>query len=127
MLRAVHHAQLTVPKGAEAEARRFYREQLGIPEIPKPEALRARGGFWLELGTFQIHVGEEDGVERRRTKAHLAFEVDDLAKIRAVITGLGLELKDGIPIPGMDRFECRDPFGNRLELLQRAAVERPAR
>ena len=121
MLRAVHHAQLTVPRGAEAEARRFYCDVLGLLEIDKPEVLRPRGGFWLQLGTFQIHVGEEDGVDRRRTKAHLAFEVEDLAKLRAVIAGLGLEVKDGIPIPGMDRFECRDPFGNRIEFLQRTA------
>jgi hypothetical protein len=26
---------------------------------------------------------------------------------------------EGIPVPGFDRFEFRDPFGNRVELLQR--------
>ena len=25
---------------------------------------------------------------------------------------------ESIPIPGHDRFECRDPFGNRLEFIQ---------
>jgi catechol 2,3-dioxygenase-like lactoylglutathione lyase family enzyme len=108
-----------VPRGVEADARRFFCDELGLREIPKPPVLAARGGFWLELGAVQIHVGTEDAVDRRRTKAHLAFEVDDLAGVRARIEALGLELHDGDPVPGLARFECRDPFGNRLEFVQR--------
>jgi len=51
------------------------------------------------------------------TKAHLGFEVDDLAKMRALL--LGLEIIEGEPIPGLNRFECRDPFGNRMEFVQK--------
>jgi hypothetical protein len=29
--------------------------------------------------------------------------------------------EDGIQLPGLRRFECRDPFGNRLELLSLVA------
>jgi catechol 2,3-dioxygenase-like lactoylglutathione lyase family enzyme len=118
VIRALHHAQITVPRGAEDAARRFFCDALGLREVPKPEALRVRGGFWLALGAVQIHVGTEDHVERRRTKAHLAFEVDDLAATRALIEGLGLEIRDGEPVPGLRRFECRDPFGNRLEFVR---------
>ncbi len=113
MILALHHAQLTVPKGAEPKAREFYCGQLGLTEVPKPEALLGRGGFWLQLGAVQIHVGTEDGVDRLRTKAHLGFEVDDLAGMRALIKKLGLEIHDGERIPGLERFEFRDPFGNR--------------
>lgn len=119
MIMALHHAQLTVPRDAEAAARQFYCERLGLHEVPKPEALRGRGGFWIELGPVQIHIGTEDGVERQRTKAHLGFEVDDLASMRALIEGLGLEISDGVPIPGLSRFEFRDPFGNRMEFVQK--------
>ncbi len=69
----VQHAQITIPTGAEAEARKFYCEFLGLDEIPKPEALQTRGGFWLEVGAFQIHVGTEDGFDRTKTKAHIAY------------------------------------------------------
>ena len=119
-IRRLHHAQLTIPSGAEPEAREFYCGLLGLTEVPKPESLAGRGGFWLELGDAQVHVGTEDGVERERTKAHLAYEVDDLEAWRARLESEGLPCEDGEPIPGWSRFELRDPFGNRLELLERA-------
>lgn len=119
MILALHHAQLMIPKGTEDPARRFFCDALGLKEIPKPAALVGRGGFWLELGAVQIHVGTEDGVDRHKTKAHLGFEVDDLARMRAVIERLGLPILEGEPIPGLERFEFRDPFGNRMELVQR--------
>jgi len=119
MITALHPAQITVPPGAEAAAREFFCEQLGLREVPKPAALLARGGFWIQLGAVQIHVGTEDGVDRRKTKAHLGFEVDDLAAVRSLVQRLGLEISEGEPIPGLERFELRDPFGNRMEFLQR--------
>jgi catechol 2,3-dioxygenase-like lactoylglutathione lyase family enzyme len=67
-----------------------------------------------------VHVGVEDGIERTRSKAHVAFEVDDLAATRARLAAAGVAIVDGEPVPGLLRFECRDPFGNRLEFVQRA-------
>jgi len=115
----VQHAQITVPKGAEAEARKFYCEFLGLKEIPKPEALQKRGGFWLEVGAFQIHVGTEADFDRTKTKAHIAYEVENLAAWREKFIGNGIEIIEGVPIPNYSRFEFRDPFGNRVEFLQK--------
>jgi len=115
----VQHAQITVPKGAEAEARKFYCEFLGLKEVPKPEALQKRGGFWLEVGAFQIHVGTEDDFDRTKTKAHIAYEVENLAAWREKFIGNGIEIIEGVPIPHYSRFEFRDPFGNRVEFLQK--------
>ncbi|PTL84758.1 VOC family protein [Vitiosangium sp. GDMCC 1.1324] len=112
------HVQLTIPKGMEDAARAFYCGTLGMAEREKPDALKGRGGFWLQLSGFQVHIGTEDGVERLRTKAHPAFEVEDLDAVRQVLEQAGIATEDGVPIPGMRRFECRDPFGNRLEFLQ---------
>ena len=86
--------------------------------MPKPESLIGRGGFWLEAGDRQLHIGVEDDVERYRTKAHVAFSVDDLSALRNMLTENGIAIIDGIPIPGYLRFEFRDPFGNRVEFLQ---------
>ena len=120
MILDLHHAQITVPKGAEDEARTFFCGHLGLREIAKPAPLASRGGFWLALDTgTEIHIGVEVGFDRRKTKAHLAFEVDDLAAMRVRIQGLGLEISDGEPVPGLIRFEFRDPFGNRMEFVQR--------
>ena len=118
MILGIHHAQITIPKGAEKEARDFYCGVLGLREIPKPEALSGRGGFWLKVGDHQVHVGTEEGVERNITKAHVAYSVADLDCWRSVISERGLKILDGIPIPGMQRFEFRDPFGNRVEFVE---------
>jgi catechol 2,3-dioxygenase-like lactoylglutathione lyase family enzyme len=118
MILRAHHAQISIPNGSEDEARRFYCGVLGLQEIEKPEPLRARGGFWLQLGSFQIHFGAEDGVDRQATRAHLAYEVDDLALWRQKLEAVGIKAINGTAIPGIDRFEFRDPFGNRVEFLQ---------
>ena len=122
MIIGIHHAQITIPKTAEDEARAFYCDVLGLKEIPKPESLRGRGGFWLAVGDRAIHVGVEDGVDRSVTKAHVAYEVSDLAHYRAVLLRNDIETIDGVAIPGFERFEFRDPFGNRVEFIQ---AERP--
>jgi catechol 2,3-dioxygenase-like lactoylglutathione lyase family enzyme len=119
MLIRIHHAQITIPRGAEDECRKFYCGLLGLQEIEKPASLRERGGFWLELGEMQIHVGTEDADARAQSKAHLAYEVHDLASWRVKLQEHDIRILEGIPIPGYERFEFRDPFGNRVEFLQR--------
>lgn len=119
ILERVHHAQITIPKNAEDVARRFYCGVLDLREVEKPASLQQRGGFWLEVGAFQIHVGTEDDVERAKTKAHLAYEVNDLNSWRAKLAEQSVKILDGVPIPNYERFEFRDPFGNRIEFLQK--------
>src|SRR6187399_1082066 len=119
MISAVHHVQVSIPIGSEDKAREFYCGILGLSEIPKPHALVARGGFWLELNGFQIHFGTEDGIERSKSKAHVAYLVDDLEGWRENLIKAGCDVKDGIVTPGYDRFEFRDPFGNRIEFLEK--------
>jgi catechol 2,3-dioxygenase-like lactoylglutathione lyase family enzyme len=112
------HVQITVPRGAEDAARRFYCGLLGLREIPKPAALRDRGGLWLQIGDRQVHVGTEDGADRRATKAHVAYRVTGLDVWRDLLTREGIAVEEAIPIPGCHRFEFRDPFGNRVEMLE---------
>lgn len=114
----INHVQITIPKGAEAAARAFYCDLLGLPEIEKPDSLKGRGGFWLQVGDRQVHVGTEDGVERKATKAHIAYEVEDVAIWQARLEAHGIKVLDSVPIPGFARFEFRDPFDNRVEFIQ---------
>jgi len=115
-----HHTQISVPRGEEDTARAFYCRLLDLKEVPKPESLQGRGGFWLQLGDFQVHIGIEDESDRSRTsKAHVAYEVEGLEGWRAKLSEQGITILDGIPIPGCNRFEFRDPFGNRVEFLER--------
>jgi len=104
------HVQLAAPPGCEAEARRFFGELLGMREVEKPPALAARGGVWFE----HLHIGVEEGFRPAR-KAHPAFAVDDLD---ALASRLGDVTWDE-ELPGRRRFYAQDPWGNRLEFLQR--------
>lgn len=115
---AVDHAQITIPSGAESTARAFYLEFLGLSEVEKPENLKARGGFWMNAGNLVVHVGTQDGVDRLGNKNHVAYRVDNLAAWRESLAHRNIEILEGLPIPGFERFEFRDPFGNRLEFLE---------
>ena len=122
MLLDIDHVQITVPANASAAARAFYCGLLRLREVAKPEALQSRGGFWLQVGGRQVHVGTEEGVDRHATKAHVAYAVTDILAWRVRLTAAGVQVLDGAPIPGHERFEFRDPFGNRVKLIQ-ALVE----
>lgn len=125
MIRRINHVQITIPKGTEDAARDFYCRVLGLPEIAKPDSLAGRGGFWVGIGDQQIHVGTEDGFDRLTTKAHIAYEVDDITFWRERVQSGGAQIADSVPIPGFERFEARDPFGNRIEFIQ-PLLENPA-
>lgn len=114
----LHHAQVSIPTGEEQKARDFYCSVLGLKEIEKPESLRGRGGFWIQLGDVQIHFGAENGVDRRATGSHLAYQVSDIITWRRRFSENGVDVSEVVPIPGMERFEIRDPFGNRIEFLE---------
>ena len=118
MLKRVQHAQITIPKGGEDQAREFYCDFLGLREIYKPDSLINRGGFWMELDGFQIHVGTEQDFDRTKTKAHLAYEVADLNAWREKLEKREVKVIEGVEIPNFRRFEFRDPFGNRVEFLE---------
>ena len=117
-IQRLNHVQITIPKGAEAQGREFYCGLLGLQEIPKPDSLQHMGGFWLQIGDMAVHVGTEDGVDRSKSKAHVAYQVNDVSAWRAKLEAIGIKIGDSIPIPGYDRFEIRDPFGNRVEFIQ---------
>ncbi|MDQ3441204.1 MAG: VOC family protein [Planctomycetota bacterium] len=119
MIKGIHHVQITVPKGAEPQAKSFYCGVLGLPEVDKPDSLKGRGGFWIKVGDRDVHIGTEDGFDRLKTKAHVAYEVTDVSVWREKLRAAGFEPLDSVPIEGFDRFEARDPSGNRIEFIQR--------
>jgi catechol 2,3-dioxygenase-like lactoylglutathione lyase family enzyme len=113
----VAHVQLAAPRGCEAAARAFYGDLLGMPELPKPEAIRGRGGVWFAAGPQELHVGVEEPFAPAR-KAHPGLVVDDFDAVRARLAEAGHEPEDDAKIEGVRRFFVHDPFGNRLEVRQ---------
>lgn len=112
------HVQVAAPAGGETAARHFFGELLGLVEIEKPEALRARGGVWFRAGEQQLHVGIEEPFAPAR-KAHPALRVapgalDGLAD-RLTVAGAPVTWDDALG--AVRRFFSEDPWGNRLEFI----------
>lgn len=115
------HVQVCVPPGAEDEARKFYGQLLGLRELEKPEALKPNGGLWYAVADAQLHIGIES--EQPPSKRHPAFEVENLEGVREWLCENGVRLKDEPSIPGADRLSFFDPFGNRIELLEKTETK----
>ncbi len=113
----IDHVQLAAPPGCEDAARAFYGGLLGLEELPKPEALRSRGGCWFRVGAQELHVGVEEPFVPAR-KAHPGLVTGDLAGIEARLEAAGLRPTRDTAVPGVERLHVDDPFGNRLELRQ---------
>jgi catechol 2,3-dioxygenase-like lactoylglutathione lyase family enzyme len=93
----IDHVQLAMPHGGEDQARRFYCGVLGMRETVKPV---------------------EEG-HRPSRKAHPALLVDDLAGLAHRLEMAGVPFTAGKPLSGYIRGDTSDPFGNRIELMER--------
>jgi catechol 2,3-dioxygenase-like lactoylglutathione lyase family enzyme len=113
----LHHVQLSGPAGCEEDARAFYGLVLGVPEVAKPAALAARGGVWFRSDAVEIHIGVDPDFAPQK-KAHPGLLVDDLDGMAKRIEDAGGEVEWDELFPGFRRCYARDPFGNRLELLE---------
>jgi catechol 2,3-dioxygenase-like lactoylglutathione lyase family enzyme len=118
---SVDHVQLAMPAGREAEARAFYEGILGIPEVTKPPHLATRGGVWFECGALKIHLGVDKKFMPAR-KAHPGLLVEDLPGLLARLSAAGFATATDEPLDGYERAYVDDPFGNRIELMERKAV-----
>ena len=117
MIVGYQHAQITVPPGTAELVREFYGTFLGLEEIAVPPALQGRGLIWFGVGGLQLHVGVEDGVDRLATRAHLAYEVDQISQLRDQLKTRNIAMIEQPQIEGFDRFHVVDPFGNRVEFI----------
>jgi catechol 2,3-dioxygenase-like lactoylglutathione lyase family enzyme len=116
---SIDHIQLSMPAGEEDRARAFYVELLRFIEVPKPLELAKRGGAWFEQGNVKLHLGVEEDFHPLK-KAHPALIVDDLAAFIAHLQNSGYEVDmTQPPLDGFKRVHVFDPFGNRLELMER--------
>lgn len=116
---SIDHVQLAMPAGGEEKARKFFINVLGFHEVPKPAELAKRGGAWFESENVQLHIGVEADFRPAR-KAHPAFLVDDLDALVTKAQSAGYETDtDQPPLDGYKRAHVFDPFGNRIELMQK--------
>jgi catechol 2,3-dioxygenase-like lactoylglutathione lyase family enzyme len=112
-------------------SRRFYRDALGLDEVPRP-ANFTFDGAWFRFGEYELHLLSEEhttggagqpdagpGATRGMTH-HLAFEVDDLDAACVRLSAAGVQLAGG-PMPrgdGVTQVFFLDPDGYVLEYFQ---------
>jgi len=113
----LHHVSLLVADTARALA--FYRDLLGLPEVPRPDL--GFPGAWLGVGTQQIHLlqlpnpdtgprPEHGGRDR-----HVAFVVADFEALTSRLAAAGVPYTRSRS--GRAAIFCRDPDGNALEFV----------
>jgi catechol 2,3-dioxygenase-like lactoylglutathione lyase family enzyme len=112
----LHHAHVCCPPDGEAQARRFYVDQLGLRELQRPASLGIGWWFGIPDGA-EVHVSAETdvGVHPRR---HFALRVDDVDAMRSALEAQGVRSRDAVAIPGVRRCYVFDPFENMVELHQ---------
>jgi catechol 2,3-dioxygenase-like lactoylglutathione lyase family enzyme len=99
-----------------ARSRRFYRDLLGLREIPKPRTFDFVA-LWFDLGNMQIHLLQKDKPDTISPR-HFALRVADVPAARGYFRERGVETHETTLIPGADRFFIHDPDGNRIEIIQ---------
>lgn len=119
---ALHHVQLTIPAGGEPTAREFWGGVLGMTELRKPPVLAARGGCWFRSGRLEIHLGVQEPFAPA-TKGHPGMLVASLDEVVAALTAAGHDVRPDEAFPGFRRCYASDPFGNRLEFLERVGPQ----
>ena len=65
-----------------------------------------------------VHCGVEEGFLPAR-RAHPALLVSDLTGLVARLGKAGIRFKPGKKLEGYVRGDVADPFGNRIELMQK--------
>jgi catechol 2,3-dioxygenase-like lactoylglutathione lyase family enzyme len=116
---ALSHVNVTVPANAEAAAKAFYGNVLGLREIPKPAGTRQNVGGWYELGAVQLHLSVEEIVTNALSDRHVCYVVADVAVAERHLRDSCVEIiSDPRPIEGVKRFYVRDPGANLIEITQ---------
>ena len=113
-VRELNHVALDV--GNVPASVRFYRDVLGLPELPRPEF--GFPGAWFRLGvTQELHlIGHRDRAVGQRA-GHFALLVSDIDAAAARLRDAGVEFRGPKPRPdGALQVFTTDPDGNVIEL-----------
>jgi glyoxylase I family protein len=118
IVQGLHHHSVVVTDLDRAAA--FYRDVLGLAEIPIPSTFGPAGirVRWLAAGTDQqIHLLLRDAPDPDSPR-HIALRVADAGAARQHMQAHGIATRETVRIPGADRFFVADPDGNRIELIE---------
>ncbi len=117
----LHHVTISISPRGIAQARMFYGEILGFKEIPRVAnpLSPSEEGLWFQVGERQLHIAIEHFPERINTMAHVAYRVSNVDELIARLKANAFVCDEAIVLNGHRRTKLRDPFGNRIEFLQK--------
>ncbi len=100
-------------------AAHFYRDILGIKEIPKQ--VTNTNLIWLQLPSgVMVHLIESPNAPSP-DPVHVAFEVDDIDAAMSELEALKITIESkGTRLDGQRYLFMRDPDGGRVELCTRS-------
>jgi len=116
----IEHVQIAIPLGSQDRARAFYSGVLGFSEVQKPASMSERKSIWFVAGAVNLHLGIETDFHRAK-RAHPAFVIEGLDEVLASCERAGITVKPDVSFEGFRRVHVFDPFGNRLELLEKSS------
>ena len=113
----IDHFQVAIPWGRVPDALAFDEGVLQFVRVAKPAELD-QNGAWLVRGPVNLHLGEEKEFEAAR-RAHPALLVDNIDQLLEAAERGGHRLRIDQGPTGYKRASVFDPFGNRIELMQK--------
>jgi len=117
----INHIAIAVTDLSESE--QFYRDVLGLKQIPEP--FKEGRHAWFDLGGAQLHVIKAADKRTEHNKSdHMCFSVDDLDAFIEKITSNGIEYSDSPGNPGkinvrpdgIRQIFFTDPDGHWIEV-----------
>ncbi len=124
-LPVTHIDHCTVIVTDVALAREFYGQKLGLKEIAPPASFDFVA-VWYDLGGTYLHLLLKP-VADTLSPRHFCLHVSDIQEARSYVASQGLPVEETVKINNADRFFVRDPFGNRIEILNWSAKYDPER
>lgn len=112
-----HGDGVAMPAGGEADARRFYGQILGLRETMKPPGEK---GVWFQCDTGLFKVLPRADFKPAQDKPQARFRVDKAEAMRMALDKARFRHYDAPPEAGTRGFYALDPFGNKVELRERA-------
>lgn len=113
-IHSINRVQLAFPLGEQAQVRRFYASLVGLTELKFP----ADGALHFVAGSQRIDLVPTAQWSPPSAVSVLAFEVQNLPRLRHQFLQADIALEEQHPLPGYLRFFAKDPAGNQLEFLE---------
>lgn len=116
MIKARNFSHVSLRVTDAERAKRFYREVLGLKEVPRPDLPFA--GAWYGIGANQLHLisSEKLGAGIDPKAPHFALDIEDFDAAKQTLKQLGIDFLENPNAVGGRQLWLLDPDGNLVEL-----------